>query len=322
MKRLYKIAFCIIATVLTVACGEDIRSKSETWGFTECYEDFLWSKYEPEMMERKIEIELNPDACKMFEKYGAMTFYISESKDRFEAPQGVDLYFDGEKCEDYHFDIDLSNVKDDGTTQHIQLNIGIQFTDVADVEKYTLYFGSELENMKYASTVYIDEVPYRVEPEDLSIDFVSIASDGIVLEKSVIMNPLKKGLIWTMIILTSILIISIIISRLSNPPVKVSRIAITGAYHKQLTVRGYSMVVLTSKRMKQGFLNKLYKGRILYEVNPTWHSDVTISPRNNKSVTMRYDANSYSCDSRVLEKGGNYTLNDLKERTKIEIRVI
>jgi ABC-type sugar transport system permease subunit len=234
----------------------------------------------------------------------------------------VALYYEGEKCEDYYFDVDLSDIRDNGTTQHLYLNIGLQFTDATNIEEYILYFGFEPKGMKYASKVDINGVPHPVQVDDLFVEFVSIDSDGVVLEKEVVWNPLKKILIWTSIIIVSVLLLSIIFSRLLTPTVKVSRIAITGAYHKQLTVRGYSMVVLTSTRKKQSFLNKLYKGRILYEVNPTWHSDVTISPRNNKSVTMRYDANSYSCNSRVLEKGGTYTLNDLKERTKIEIRVI
>ncbi len=323
MKRLYKIAFGVMAMVSAVACGGEVDAVRETWGSAECYEDFWFKKYEPVMMERELEIELNPDACKMFQKCGSVTFYISESNERFVAPEGVDLYYEGEKREDYHFDVDLSDIRDNGTTQHLYLNIGLQFTDATDIEECILYFGVDPKDMKYASSVKVEEgVSHPVKVDDLNVEFISIATDGIVLEKEVVWNPLKKWLVVAAAIIFGVLFLSIIFSRLLTPTVKVSRIAITGAYHKQLTVRGYSMVVLTSKRMKQGFLNKLYKGRILYEVNPTWHSDVTISPRNNKSVTMRYDASSYSCDSRVLEKGGNYTLNDLKERTKIEIRVI
>ena len=321
MKRAYNILFGIMAMVLTVACGEDDVVR-ETWGSAECYEDFGICKYEPVMMERELDIELNPDACKMFQGCGKVTFYVSESNERFVAPEGVDLYFNGEKREDYHFDVDLSDIRDNGTTQHLYLNIGLQFTDATDIEEYILYFGFEPKGMKYASKVDVEGVPHQVQVDDLFVEFVTIDSDGIVLEKDVVWNPLKKWLVVAAAIIFGVLFLSIVISRLLTPTVKVSRIAITGAYHKQLTVRGYSMVVLTSTRKKQGFLNKLYKGRILYEVNPTWHTDVTISPRNNKSVTMRYDANSYSCDSRVLEKGGNYTLNDLKERTKIEIRVM
>lgn len=308
--------------VLTVACGNDDVVR-ETWGSAECYEDFGFCKYEPVMMERELDIELNPDACKMFQGCGKVTFYVSESNERFVAPEGVALYYEGEKCEDYYFDVDLSDIRDNGTTQHLYLNIGLQFTDATNIEEYILYFGFEPKGMKYASEVDVEEgVSHPVEVSDLNVEFISIATDGIVLEKEVVMNPFKKILIWTLIIIVSVLLLSIIFSRLLTPTVKVSRISITGAYHKQLTVRGYSMVVLTSTRKKQSFLNRLYKGKILYEVHPTWHSDVTISPRNNKSVTMRYDANSYSCNSRVLEKGGTYTLNDLKERTKIEIRVI
>ena len=323
MKRLYKIAFGVMAMVSAVACGGEDDAVRETWGSAECYEDCLFCKYEPEMMERELDIVLNPDACKMFEECGSVTFYISESNERFVAPEGVALYYEGEKCDDHHFVVDLSDIRDNGTTQHLYLNIGRQFTDTADIDEYILYFGVNPNDMKYASRVEVEEgVSHLVEVSDLNVEFISIATDGIVLEKEVVMNPLVKILMWTSIIIVSVLLLSIIFSRLLTPTVKVSRIAITGAYHKQLTVRGYSMVVLTSKRTKQGFLNKLYKGRILYEVNSTWHSDVTISPRNNKSVTMRYDANSYSCDSRALEKGRTYTLNDLKERTKIEIRVM
>lgn len=313
-----------MAMVLAVACGDD-SPVGEKWGYTECYEDFWGHKYEPQLMERELEIELfNIDAVKLFEKEGSMTFYVSADKNKYVAPEGIDVYVNGEKCDNHRIVADFSNVRSKDTdTYTLSLNVGLMFTEVKDVEDYTLYFGYYTDDkwVSYNDKVDIDGVDHDVVlAEDLQVDLGELESVGVVVEQKVIMNPLKEKLIWGSIIVAGLFILSVIISRIMTPTIKVSRIVLTGVYHKQLRVRGYNSVVFTSRKQKQGFFSKLYKGTILYEVHPSWVSDVNIKPCNNRSVRLQR-SNDYMCDSLYLEKNKSYVLENTATRQKTDVRI-
>ena len=318
-----------MAMVLAVACGGDDSPVGEKWGSTKCYEDFMWHKYEPQLMERELEIELfNIDAVKLFEKEGSMTFYVSADKNKYVAPEGIDVYVNGEKCDNHRIVADFSNVRSEDTdTYTLSLNVGLMFTDVKDVEDYTLYFGYDIgkDAVKYNKEVEIEEVdrPHPVEiEEDLQVELGELESVGVVVEQKVIMNPLLNILLWVLGSIVTIFILSVIISRMMTPTIKVSYVALTGIYQKRVRVKGYNSVVFTSRRQKQSFIHKLYKGTILYEVHPSWVSNVEILPRDKKSVRIRFDGKDYACDNLTLAKNQHYTLSDLTNRTKIDINVL
>lgn len=321
MKRVYKILFGIVAMVLAVACGGDDSPVGEKWGYTECYEDFMGYNYEPTIMERELEFTLSPDACKLFEGKGYLTFYVSESKDEYVAPKGINVYLNGEKRDNHRLKVYLGDIQND----KLSLNVGLQFTEIKDVNDYTLYFGYDIDEksdaVSYNRSVRIDGVDHNVVlAEDLQVDLGELESDGIVIEQEVIMNPLLEILLWVVGSIVTIFILSVIISRIMTPTIKVSRIVLTGVYHKQLRVRGYNSVVFTSRKQKQGFFSKLYKGTILYEVHPSWVSDVNIKPCNNRSVRLQR-SNDYMCDSLYLEKNKSYVLENTATRQKTDVRI-
>ena len=313
--------------VLAVACGGDDSPVGEKWGYTKCYEDFLWDKYEPQLMERELEIELfNIDAVKLFEKEGSMTFYVSADKNKYVAPEGIDVYVNGEKCDNHRIVADFSNVRSEDTdTYTLSLNVGLMFTEVKDVEDYTLYFGYYTDDkwVSYNKSVRVDGVDRDVVlAEDLQVDLGELESVGVVVEQKVIMNPLLNILLWIFGSIVTIFILSVIISRMMTPTIKVSYVALTGIYQKRVRVKGYNSVVFTSRRQKQSFIHKLYKGTILYEVHPSWVTNVEILPRDKKSVRIRFDGKDYACDNLTLAKNQHYTLSDLTNRTKIDINVL
>ncbi len=322
MKRVYNILFGIMAMVLAVACGGDDSPVGEKWGYTECYEDFLGYKYEPQLMERELEFTLSPDACKLFKGKGYITFYVSESKDEYVAPKGINVYLNGEKCDNHRLKVYLGDIQND----KLSLNVGLQFTEIKDVNDYTLYFGYDIDEksdaVSYNKSVRIDGVDHDVVlAEDLHVDLGELESVGVVVEQKVIMNPLLNILLWVLGSIITIFILSVIISRMMTPKIKVSYIALTGNYQQRVRVKGKRSVVFTNTRKKQGFWSKLYKGTILYNVHPSWVSDVTFEPRGDKLV-MRFNSDNYACDNFLLQRNQHYTLNDLTNRTKIDINVL
>ena len=175
-------------------------------------------------------------------------------------------------------------------------------------------------------SVNIDGVLHTVDlNKDLDIAVAEVlASNGIVITKTEVMNPLVKGLMWTLIVLFVLFVLSVIISRMMHDKIKVSRVILTGPVgHQVIQTKGKHMVVFTSQHKKQGFFSWLYKGKISYEVHKVWNNEWHLEPRasRNPSVVIRYKPGVYNCDSRTLEWGKNYVLENLTTREKTEINL-
>lgn len=301
------------------------------WGATEYYSSVPWSEYKPVVMEQNITVRLNPDACKLFAGEGKVTFYVSASDDDFEQPEDIIMYYNGEKCEDYHFTVDLSAVTDKDTEYFADGVLGFEFTEDARLEDHTLYIGYN-KNLgscvnEYNKVVEVEKgVPHDVDiKKDLSITVdEELSNNGIVIIKTEKMNPLVKGLMWTLIVLVTLFVLSIILCRMMHSKIRVARVTLTGPIgHKVIQTKGKHMVVFTSQRKKQGFFDWLFKGSILYEVHPSWTDEWRLEPRNsrNPSVVIRYKAGAYNCDSRTLEWGNSYVLENLTTREKTEVKL-
>lgn len=309
----------------------DVTTEADcaNWGTTEYYSSVPLSEYEPVVMEQMLDFELNPDACKLFDGKGKVEFYASSNKYRFEPLEDIDLYFNGEKCDDYHFVVDFSAVGDD-RTNYVTGTLGFQFAEGASESSHNIYIGYDedlTESVKeYNRSVNIDGVRHTVDlNKDLDIAVAEVlASNGIVITKTEVMNPLVKGLMWTLIVLFVLFVLSVIISRMMHDKIKVSRVILTGPVgHQVIQTKGKHMVVFTSQHKKQGFFSWLYKGKISYEVHKVWNNEWHLEPRasRNPSVVIRYKPGVYNCDSRTLEWGKNYVLENLTTREKTEINL-
>lgn len=301
------------------------------WGMTEYYSSAPLCEYEPVVMEQDITVRLNPDACKLFAGKGKVTFYVSASDDEFEQPEDVIMYYNGEECDDFYFTVDLSGAKSVDTEYEVEATLGFEFTERAHLDEHTLYIGYEdftksiRDNYnRKVSIPGIDDHEVIIE-EDLKIKIdKDLSEDGIVIIKTEKMNPLVKGLMWTLIVLFVLFVLSVIISRMMHDKIKVSRVILTGPVgHQVIQTKGKHMVVFTSQLKKQGFLSWLYKGKISYEVHKVWNNEWHLEPRasRNLSVVIRYKPGAYNCDSRTLEWGKNYVLENLTTREKTEINL-
>ncbi|MBR1544142.1 MAG: VWA domain-containing protein [Muribaculaceae bacterium] len=100
-------------------------------------------------------------------------------------------------------------------------------------------------------------------------------------------NPLAWFLLLLLIAIAACLILWFaIIKNVIYSYIKVGSMMISEPYFSQRRIRGARRVVLTDKPQKQGALNRLFTGRIIYEVNPVWSSPVVIEASKNQ-VRMR-----------------------------------
>ena len=109
-------------------------------------------------------------------------------------------------------------------------------------------------------------------------------------------NPLK--LVFLIIGMTTILCLALwflLLKSIFFPKIKVSRFFINGinvGYTETKKINRCRKVVFTSKKRKQGFLNKLFLGKIKYVENSVWTSDWELYPgKRRKTVKLMLHGN-------------------------------
>lgn len=286
MKRVYNILLCVMAMVLAVGCGEQ-RKEGTSWGVTEYYADFMFWDYEPVMMEKTLEVVLSPDAVKMFNQEGCYaTFYVSGSKDGYVAPKGIDVYFNGVECKDHSFSVDMFNVRGEGDEKVAEFKLGLQFNDSAAEGEHVVYFGYDVKNIKCLQSVSISgSVPHSVNvEEDLQWVFGTLDTHGVVVEKRVIMNPVKEKFMWAGIIFVVLLLLWYLMIRpMCFKHLRFSKIyvAYPGAYdEKRVDTNGCCRLILTNKPIKQNIFKRILLIADAVEVNEVWTSRVIITCKN------------------------------------------
>ena len=133
------------------------------------------------------------------------------------------------------------------------------------------------------------------------------------------MNPLKKGLLWVLLIIVSLLIIWFVFLRnLIYAKFNSGKLIINSPYSKVIKIKGAQRLVFTTKEKKQTKLNKIFVGRILYEVNPIWESEVIFSPKNKRSIRIKTGM-SYSVipSANQFTRGRTYEIKSKNELIKI-----
>ena len=286
MKRVYNILLGVMAMVLAVGCGEQ-RKEGTSWGVTEYYADFMFWDYEPVMMEKTLEVVLSPDAVKMFNQEGCYaTFYVSGSKDGYVAPKGIDVYFNGDECKNHSFSVDMFNVHGEGDEKVAEFKLGLQFNDSAAEGEHVVYFGYDVKNIKCLNSVSISgSVPHSVDvEEDLQWVFGTLDTHGVVVEKRVIMNPVKEKFMWAGIIFVVLLLLWYLMIRpMCFKHLRFSKIyvAYPSAYdEKRVDTNGCCRLILTNKPIKQNIFKRILLIADAVEVNEVWTSRVIITCKN------------------------------------------
>ena len=108
------------------------------------------------------------------------------------------------------------------------------------------------------------------------------------------------------------------------PTFRIGNISILGSdFSNVVKAKGFLKIVLTSSKEKanQGFLEKLFIGRVKFVVDPRWTSDVTFEPKDKNSIRVR-PGGDFMADSRILKKNQEYTLENIHTRNKTKLVIL
>lgn len=193
-----------------------------------------------------------------------------------------------------------------------------------DTEKQlTFTFSPDAKNGKHQG--YLKLVSHNLDRLDAQQLTVGQQVDALqwTIHYKKAMNPLAKVLMWLGILLLAALALWFLMIRwMVYDYIKVGSIRITEPYYSQRQIKGARQLVFTSKPTKQSFLNRLFTGKIIYEINPVWNVPVIFEAASKGQVKMRHNQN-YTIDpyDMVLKKQEEYTLFNENTRDKIKLTI-
>lgn len=136
-------------------------------------------------------------------------------------------------------------------------------------------------------------------------------------------NPLKLGLIWLLIILTSAFILWMIVLK----PMLYPRF---GSIRKTFNVPGMApliinfkgarmVIVSSSPQKKQSVWNRFWTGKIIYMIHPAFNSPVIFKPCRGRRVLVRVSPGSYQVIPNPMPGIGAATIVDVAKNLKINV---
>jgi len=136
-------------------------------------------------------------------------------------------------------------------------------------------------------------------------------------------NPLKTILMWIGIALAGALLLwFLLLKHMLYSHFKGGALRISEPYFSQQRISGARRVVLTNKAQKQGALNRLFTGKIIYEINPAWTSPVVLEATSKGKVKMQSNKD-YTIDpyASTLNKQTEYELTNNQTNQKFKLTI-
>lgn len=304
--------FLILAVLcplmLLASCGKkaDEPNAPTRWGKENYYDKFLWKKHVPDTLYRTIEFDFNQDAKDFMDKPLRLGLFKKTNSGKMlpVTESEMEVFVDGQKCPQNIIDIQP------GTDQ---LKVGIVFKPEAENKVHHWFFRA----VDDGGLERINDM----DPNTYQADNASLMD--IEVDKNKVMNPLAMGTaLTTLLLLAALLVWLFVMKAIFFPTFRVGKIQLSDPipYNTLKRMRGYRKMILTNKQPKQGFFDRVFAGKILYEVNDLWTSEVVIEPKDRNSVRLRCPKD-FMADARVLKKNQEYTIQNMTTSTKTKIKI-
>ena len=137
-------------------------------------------------------------------------------------------------------------------------------------------------------------------------------------------NPLTMILFWLLVILIVALILWFgFLRRQFYPTIKVTNFSVMKPYGSTRKIKGAYKLVCSSTPIKQSTWDKIFKGRIVNEINPVWTSPLVLIPYSRRSVkglSIRR-GRKYTTPLRLDKKGTVEVITNNSNNKKIEVKI-
>lgn len=136
-----------------------------------------------------------------------------------------------------------------------------------------------------------------------------------------IMNPVKKWMIWFGVFIIGIsLIWFMILKNKMYSKFKTGKIQIISPYFRAINItKNTRLIVFTNSNKKQKMLNSIFTGKIIYEVNTIYKDDIALRPGRGNKIKIKLPLGARINPMVMsLEKFNNYKIQIEKEQIEIQ----
>lgn len=301
------ILFLAFPVLLICACNkENDKNAATQWGKDNYYNDFLWKKHVPDTLYREMAFDFNDDARNfMYEPLQLGLFKKTDSGKMLPVMENeMEVFVDGTKCENNVISVEPG-------TEIIK--VGLVFNPAAE-NKVHHWFIKPVNDGGLERINDMDAGTFN-NPESSLME--------VEAEKNKIMNPLAEGSMLTGIFLLAALLVWLFVLKLIFfPTFRVGKIILSDPvpYMSQKRLRGTRKLILTNNKPTQSGINRFFTGKIIYDVNPMWTSDIVIEPRDRNSVRVR-PSKEYMTDTHTMKVHNEYTIQNMTTGTKTKVKI-
>ncbi|MGO1751597.1 MAG: hypothetical protein ACTHYV_03805 [Psychroflexus sp.] len=295
------LSLLLISLLIISSCEnkENYIGPSTDFGAAEYYKPFLFSKSDTLRLTKSLKYNFNDYAI---EKESYIKIKLVDTAQKVLSDKNIQFYINGELIKDNQFDL-KSTDSENGT-----LKIGLEL-----LPDYPDGYTSGFLSISNHSLDMVNNNDLKTSSEKRIFKWEA--------NHKLVMNPLKKRLLWGGIIVIAILLIWFLIFRnMLHPKFKKGKIQILSPYFGGVSFNANTkLIVFTDTHKKQKALNKIFTGKIIYEINSVYTDDIILRPgRGNKiKIKLPIGATIIPAVSN-LEKFNSYTIQLNNEEIKIQ----
>lgn len=158
--------------------------------------------------------------------------------------------------------------------------------------------------------------------ESINAEQVKTYNATVHVDHDIDWHPVKTFLFWLAIVIMALLILWFVVLKwIFYPTFKVSSIMITDPYYSSIRLKGVRKVIFTNKRLNQSFLNKLFTGTVLCNVNPCWTKPLVMEPAKKKIRVQRNKTYVFDPFGGQLNRQTEYVVDNTETNEKIKMTI-
>lgn len=303
MSKIKLYLYSIIVACLFASCNKEEVDTSMLWGETKYYPGFLFYDYEPIRMNQTLCFETNEELEGKDWKAKFGLFKMANDGSYVPVGKEVVLYKNGEVCSKNTLEV---------TSVDEEIELGIEFAPNAP-EGVHKWFLKVVDNGGFDR---INEYTTTEDSLPLLLEWKA--------EKKNVLNPLLKGIIITLLVILSLLLVWFcILKSMFYPTFKIGNIQfVGGTYFSTKRIYKARKLVVTSSNEKQGTLNRWFTGKIVYEHNEMWSDEWELLPKGKKARAITKRKYIFTPFVSSLEKQVEYQIEHLETGKKVNITLM
>ncbi len=278
---------------------ENYIGPTTDFGTAEYYKPFLFSKSDTLRLTKSLNYDFNDHAV---EKESSIKIKFVDTAQKILSDKNIQFYINGELIKDNQFDL-KSTDSEKGT-----LKIGLEL-----LPDYPDGYTSGFLSISNHSLDLVNNNDLKTSSEKRIFKWEA--------NHKLVMNPLKKSLFWIAVIVIAVLLTWFLVFRnMLHPKFKKGKIQILSPYFGGVSFnRNTKLVVFTNTFKKQKILNRIFTGKIIYEVNSVYSEDIILRPSRGNKIKIKLPVGARIKPSVInLEKFSNYSIKLNTEKIEIQ----